>query len=560
VWVVEGAGGLLVPLNDHMLQADLVKALDLPAVLVVHTRLGAINHTLLTIDALRSRQIPLLGLVLSGPDSESLRTALVAHTAVPVLGQIPQLDQQDQDTLAAVGQTLWQHPLLQAVLQPQPVAALPRTSAIWPPFTQTQLAPPLAVRSAKGAWLTLQDGTKLLDGVSSWWTSMHGHGHPALVEAVRTQMATLDHVLLAGCSHQPAEQLAHELVARAPAGLMRVFYSDDGSTAVEVALKLAVQYAAQTGQPNRKRLAALAHSYHGDTVGALSVGDGDDWGYDFAPLRLPVLRLPAPCVSGLPTGPLSAQDEAAVDAALLRCSELLTEHGPQLAALIVEPLIQGAGGMRMQPPRYLQALRQLCTQHGILLVADEVMTGFGRSGALFACNLAGITPDLLCLSKALTGGIIPLAVTMATDAIYTAFQGDSAELAFMHGHSFTGHPPACAAALASLQVLEEEQTLARIAALQQVHQQALTELAALPQVAAVRWLGQVGALQLAGEESYFATSTSAQLRQFALQNGLLLRPLGPVVYLLPPACTTPQELARAWAIVADGLRGLVTKT
>jgi adenosylmethionine-8-amino-7-oxononanoate aminotransferase len=560
VWVVEGAGGLLVPLNDQMLQADLVQALGLPAVLVVHTRLGAINHTLLTIDALRSRQIPLLGLVLSGPDSASLRTALAAHTAVPVLGHIPQLPEQDQRTLANVGQDLWQHPALQALWMPRPAPAPPAPSAIWPPFTQTQLAPPpLPVQSAKGAWLTLQDGSRLLDGISSWWTSLHGHGHPALVHAVQRQMATLDHVLLAGCSHQPAEQLAQKLVARAPAGLTRVFYSDDGSTAVEVALKLAVQYAAQTGQPHKRQLAALAHSYHGDTVGALSVGDGNDWGYDFAPLRLPVLRLPAPCVSGLPTGPLSAQDEAAVDAAVLRCTELLTEHGTNLAALIVEPLIQGAGGMRMQPPRYLQALRQLCTQHGILLVADEVMTGFGRTGALFACNLAGITPDLLCLSKAITGGILPLAVTMATDAVFAAFQGDSAQVAFLHGHSFTGHPPACAAALASLNLLEQEQTLDRIAALQQVHQQALTALVDLPQVASVRWLGQIGALQLAGQEGYFAASAGPQLRQYARQHGLLLRPLGPVVYLLPPACTTPQELARAWGIVADGLRGLVTK-
>lgn len=582
-FVVEGAGGLLVPLCDRYLQADLIAALGLPVLLVASTRLGTINHTLLTLQALQARQMAVLGIVLSGPPDASAQTALRAHTGVPVLAEIPQLADTNREALRPWGQQLWTAPQLAALLpepepapepeterqarssrrevaqeprqrlsQPEPTAA--PAAALWPPFTQTQTAPPpLQVASANGAFLTLRDGRQVLDGISSWWTSLHGHGHPKLVQAVQQQMHTLDHVLLAGCRHQPAEALAEALVARAPDGLAKVFFSDDGSTAVEVALKLAVQFAAQSGQPQRTRLAALQHGYHGDTLGALSVGDGDDWGYDFAPLRLPVLRLPAPSVQGLPTGQLLAPDNAAVDAALASCRSLFGQHGEQLAALVVEPLVQGAGGMRMHPPRFLQGLRQLCTQHGVLLIADEVMTGFGRTGALFACQLAGVAPDLLCVSKALTGGIMPLAATLATQRIFDAFLGDTAAVAFLHGHSFTGHPPACAAALASLALLEQEQTLQRIANMQEVHATALQQLAQHPQVASVRWLGQVGALQLRQGEGYFDIAAQPLLHRHALEHGLLLRPLGPVVYLLPPACTTPEQLQRAWQVVQAGL-------
>ncbi len=418
-------------------------------------------------------------------------------------------------------------------------------AVVWHPFTQAATAlPPLPVVAARGSWLQLADGTQLFDAISSWWTCLIGHSHPRIVEAIAAQAARLDHVLFAGCTHPGAVELAEKLVARAPAGLTRVFYSDDGSTAVEVALKMAVQYHAQQGQPQRTRFLALEAGYHGDTFGAMSVGDPTDYAGPFAPLLWPVARIPVPTVDGDPL-----LTDADMLPALAVLDRLLAAQGETIAAVIVEPLIQGAGGMRMHPPAFLRAVAARVRAHGGLVIADEVMTGFGRTGALFACARAGLTPDLLCLAKGLTGGTLPLAATLATDAVYTAFRGPDARTALLHGHSFTANPIACAAALASMQVAEDEHILANAQALHQFYRDFLPRCRDLPDVRAVRWLGGIGVLELQGG-GYHDADRSRRIREACLARGVLIRPLGPVLYTMPPLGSALSDVAAAWDVIA----------
>lgn len=397
---------------------------------------------------------------------------------------------------------------------------------LWHPYTQHGLErDPLAVVRARGAWLELADGRRVLDAISSWWACLHGHAHPRLVEAIARQAAELDHVLFAGATHEPAVRLAEELLALAPPGLARVFYSDDGSTAVEVALKIVAQAWQQRGEPQRTVFVALEGAYHGDTFGAMAAGDPDPFFEPFAPFLFGVRRVPA-----------EAERLAAV----------LEELGPRAAGLIVEPLVQGAAGMRFSSAEFLRAAREQCTRQGIPLIADEVMTGFGRTGALFACQRAGIAPDLLCLAKGLTGGTLPLAATLTTEALFEAFLHDERSRFFAHGHTFTANPIACAAALASLELCREgvperlERIGRRIAA-------ELEPLRDHPRVGALRQLGGIVALDLVvpeGDRAGYGSRLGLELRRAALGHGVLLRPLGNVLYALPPACLDEDECLR----------------
>lgn len=421
-------------------------------------------------------------------------------------------------------------------------------AAVWHPFTQAATAqPPLPVVGAEGSWLHLEDGTRVFDAISSWWTCLIGHSHPRLVAAIAKQAALLDHVLFAGCTHPGAVELAEQLLARAPTGLGRVFYSDDGSTAVEVALKMAVQYHAQNGQPQRTRFLALEAGYHGDTFGAMSVGDPADFAGPFSPLLWPVGRLPVPLADG---NPLLAEVDHAP--ALHALDQFLLHHGDTLAAVIVEPLVQGAGGMRMHTPAFLRAVAERVRARGGLVIADEVMTGFGRTGALFACAHAQLTPDILCLAKGLTGGMLPLAATLATESIFAAFLGPDARRALLHGHSFTANPIACAAALASLRVAEDEHLLDKALVLHAFYSEFLPQLLGLPGVRAVRWLGGIGVVELQGG-GYHDDARSQKVRDACLRQGVLIRPLGPVLYTMPPLGSDLADVARAWQLVAEAL-------
>ena len=419
---------------------------------------------------------------------------------------------------------------------------------VWHPYTQMKTAPaPLAIARGEGAYLIATDGRRILDAISSWWVNIHGHAHPRLNAALAEQAGRLEHVLFAGCAHEPAARLAEELARRAPAGLERVFYSDDGSTAVEVALKMAWQSWRNRGDTRRDLFVALAHGYHGDTFGAMAVGGVASFHAVFAPLFCAVRRAHAPrCFEepGVAEGsPCSQGCSGTVE-------EILEREGERVAAVLVEPMVQGAGGMLVQPPEFLRGVRAATLRHGVPLIADEVFTGFGRTGRLFACEHAGVAPDLLCVSKALTGGYLPLAATLATEAIYEAFLSDARGRALLHGHSFTANPLACAVALESLRIFDEERCLERVGVLERRFAPALAALAEHPAVAAVRGLGAIAAVELRprGTAGYLSELGPWLYGRF-LARDLLLRPLGDVIYFLPPYMIDDADVDRVFTAI-----------
>jgi adenosylmethionine-8-amino-7-oxononanoate aminotransferase len=422
---------------------------------------------------------------------------------------------------------------------------------LWHPFTQEGVDPaPLVVRGGKGVFLETQDGRQILDAISSWWVNLHGHSHPSIAQAVAEQAAKLEHVLFAGFSHEPAEELASRLGKVVPASLRHVFFSDDGSTAVEVALKLALQYWKNCGRPKKSRIVALENAYHGDTVGAMSVSDDSPFTAAFDSLRIPVLRTHSASCAHCPVGLTRATCHIEC---LNKLDRLLTEQGDEIAAIIVEPLLQGAGGMIVHPEEFLAGVRRLAESHDVLMIADEVLTGFGRTGRMFACERAAVVPDLMCVAKGLTGGFLPLAATFATDRIHDAFVGGDRMRAFFHGHSYTANPIACAAANASLQIFEHEPVFERIAAIEKVHRERLPAFSAHPSVSDVRHIGTVAAIELSVPDAGYLSSLRPRLYQYFLSRGVLLRPLGNVVYILPPYVITPDQVNFVYDVIQDAL-------
>lgn len=421
---------------------------------------------------------------------------------------------------------------------------------VWHPFTQAQTAPdPIPIASAQGIRLYTEDGREFLDLISSWWVNIHGHAHPTIAAAIARQAHTLEQVIFAGFTHQPAAQLAYELAQRLPVGLTRVFFSDDGSTAVEVALKMALQYWRNHGETQRTRFLAFEGGYHGDTVGAMSAGKGCGFFDTYGSLLFEVGLLPFPATWDGDTA-VAAKEQAA----LAQLDAYLADHGDTLAAVIMEPLVQGSAGMRMCRPEFLQALATRLRKAGILLIFDEVMTGFGRTGALFASLKAQVTPDIICLSKGLTAGFLPMSVTVASEAIYTAFLGESFDRALIHGHSFTANSLGCAAALASLQVFEDEQTLAKLPQIERWQREGMATLVGHPLVQRVRVMGTIAAFDVVAADAGYTSAIGAQLKAFFHERGLLLRPLGNVVYVLPPYCVTEAELKQAYSVILEGLK------
>ena len=427
---------------------------------------------------------------------------------------------------------------------------------VWHPYTQMKNAPaPLPIVRGEGVYLYTEDGRRLLDGISSWWVNIHGHSHPRLNQALVEQAHQLEHVVFAGCTHRPAVELAERLVEALPPGLTRVFYSDNGSTAVEVALKLAHQYWRNVGQEERRTFVTLRYAYHGDTVGAMSVGEDSVFTRAFAPFLFQVVRVESPYCYRCPLG--LERQTCRIDC-LSSLEQALTERGGSVAGVLVEPMLQAAGGMIVWPAEFLAGVRQVCNRHGTLLIADEVLTGFGRTGRMFACEHASISPDIICLSKALTAGYLPLGATVTTDAIYNAFLSDDRTKTFFHGHSFTANPLACAVALASLDLFRHEAVLERVQRLESKLRAGLMPLGRLPSVGDVRVIGGVGIIELVSDQKTRKTDRylddiGPRLAGAFLERGLLLRPLGNIVYFMPPYVITDDEVGWAISQVAEVL-------
>lgn len=419
---------------------------------------------------------------------------------------------------------------------------------LWYPYTQAKTSPaPLKVKSAKGAWLELENGQRVLDCISSWWVNLYGHAHPKIAEALYHQASTLEHVIFSGFTHDPAEQLAENLTAILPEALTRVFYSDNGSTAVEVALKMAYQYWVNQDQPRRTFL-AFEGAYHGDTFGAMAVGARSTYSEAFSPLLFDVEFVPFP-ETFLGDPEVEAKEQASLD--VIR--QKLQQHPDLYAGVIVEPLVQGAYGMRMARSGFFQELDRILKAAEVLLIFDEVMTGFGRTGARFACEKVGVVPDIVCLSKGITGGFLPLGATVCTEAIYEAFYSDDLKKTLYHGHSYAGNPLGCAAGVASLSLLPE--FAPRFEQLEAYHLRQMQALQDHPNADRIRVTGTIAALDIAHIPSGYLNQVSLQVRQLGIEMGLLLRPLGNVLYLLPPYCITDEELDLAYA----GIRSVLDK-
>ena len=408
------------------------------------------------------------------------------------------------------------------------------SSPVWHPFTQHALGPaPALIAKGEGAWLETADGARILDAISSWWVITHGHRHPRIVAAIKAQIDQLDQVIFAGYTHQPAEDVARALLEVVPQNLAHVFYSDSGSTAVEVALKMALGFWRNSGK-RRTRIIAFEHAYHGDTIGTMSAGARGIFNAAYEPLLFDVARLPFPA-AGREHETLAALETLAKDA----------------AALIVEPLILGAGGMQIYGAEILAQMKQICEQHGTLLIADEVMTGFGRTGTLLACEQAGVMPDILCLAKGLTGGSLPLAATLATPAIFQAHYSTDRAKTFFHSSSFTANPVACAAARANLAIWSDEPVRQRIAALGAAQEERLAPFRTDTRFSGVRRLGTITALELKVPDPGYLAGLGPDLMAFFQARGVLLRPLGNTIYMMPPYCVTPVELDLVYDAIAQ---------
>lgn len=421
---------------------------------------------------------------------------------------------------------------------------------VWHPFTPLadwEASDPLVIERGEGVYLFDTEGRRYLDGVSSLWCNVHGHRHPALDTALREQIDKIAHSTLLGATHPSAIELARALVERAPVGLTRVFYSDDGATAVEVALKMAFQYWRQKRdpEPGRTRFVALGGAYHGDTLGDVSVGGVDRFHTMFEPLLFPTLRAPSPYCYRCPLG---LKRPGCATACLDEVDRILSEHRGQVVAVIAEPMVQGAAGMIVHPEGYLKGLRELTLRHGTLLIADEVAVGFGRTGTLFACQQEGVTPDFLCLAKGLTGGYLPMAATLTTEEVYSAFYGGAADgKTFYHGHTYAGNPLGAAVSLANLRVFDEEATLERLTPKIARLRERLAEFANLPSVGDVRQCGLIAGIELVQDKTTKSPfpwdwQVGAKICRRARSFGLLIRPLGDVIVLMPPLSITIEEL------------------
>lgn len=432
-------------------------------------------------------------------------------------------------------------------------------SVVWHPCTQMkdhESLPLIPIRRGEGVWLEDFEGKRYIDAISSWWVNIFGHNHPRINAAIKSQLDQLEHVICAGFTHEPLITLSEKLVTITPLGLSRCFYADNGSAAVEVALKMSFHYWRNMGRPGKTRFISLENSYHGETLGALSVGDVPLYKETYAPLLMNNIIAPSPDCFRREAG-VSWEEHSRQQFAHME--KLLQQHADEVCAVIVEPLVQCAGYMRMYHPVYLTLLRQACDRYGVHLIADEIAVGFGRTGTLFACEQAGITPDFMCLSKGLTGGYMPFSVTLTTELIYQAFYDDYQKLtAFLHSHSYTGNPLGCSAALAVLEIFSTQPVLENNRALAECMRKLTADLADHPHVAEVRQQGMILAIEMVQDKHNRIPYPWQERRglvvyRHALNQGVLLRPIGNVVYLMPPYVITPDEIEKVVMAARSGI-------
>jgi adenosylmethionine-8-amino-7-oxononanoate aminotransferase len=574
--VVEGAGGALVPLNDQEDMIDLAQALDLPMVVVAPTGLGTLHHALATVHAIRARGAVIAGVLLNGPSHGENARQIRDRGRVDILGRVPELYPTDAQSIAELIQQWKMGDWADPCAENTPIQATKATSktlaerdaqVVWHPFTQHQTAHlPLEIKSAHGALLHSSDGAEIIDAVSSWWVTNHGHTHPKIIRAVSEQAKTLEQVIFADCTHEPAVALAEELLPLLPGGMSRLFYSDDGSTAVEVALKACIQIARQNGVPV-PRVAALEDAYHGDTLGAMSAGARSVFSQPFDPYLFQVDRLPTPAGSWDPSSP---EAQTAAKIALDALENWVDAHTGEIACVIVEPLIQGSAGMRMYPRTYLEGLDALCRERGVPWIADEVFTGFGRTGRMFACDdlpdRPSLHPSAICLSKGLTGGFLPLGATAFRESIFQQFLSDDRSRTFFHGHSFTGSPLGCAAALASLRILREPWTPRRWKILEGLQRRFLSDLAERNALRGARVLGTIAAFELPeARDGYLAMGgdelapRGSDIARACRGRGVLVRPLGDTLYVVPPWNIREVELERVYDALGRSIQSAGSK-
>jgi adenosylmethionine-8-amino-7-oxononanoate aminotransferase len=529
--LIETFGGPLSPLCGGVLQAELIAALGRPTVLVTSSAVGAVARSLQAISGMREFGLVPAAVVLIGPPDEYAIDQVRRHSRVPVFFlegperwdeiEIRRAADRNHAVFSDLSMLVGN---MHSALSTQHSALVRRDrAAVWHPYTPLgDPDDPLPVIGAVAEFLELADGGRLIDGISSWWTILHGHRHPPLMAALREASRQFDHVLFAGATHPPAVELAELLLSSAPWSGGRVFFSDNGSTAVEVALKMAYQAWCHRGEPRRTLFVGFENCYHGDTFGAMAVGRDPLFFGRFEPLLFRTLQVP-----------VSAE----------RLDDLLRQHPGEVAAIVLEPLVQGAGGMRKHAPGELKAIADVARKHGVFFIADEVMAGGGRTGSLWACEQAGVAPDLICAAKTLTGGTLPLAATLASPEIVAEFDGPVRSKTFFHGHSFTAHPLACAVAAANWRGLLGGGWRADAARIEAVWQRSLRPLADRPGVKEVRIRGTIVAIEFNVAGGYLA-DIGRQMRRVCVDQGVFLRPLGNVLYALPPFCTSDESLAK----------------
>lgn len=542
--VIESAGGLFVPLNqENETWRDLIHRQMWPVVLVTSSQLGTLNHTSLTLEALAHIQVVPHAVVVNGPKHpENIASLRRLYPQVRFI-EYPRLPE-DASTQQ------WQ----QAADQLWSALAMPTHNAvtgsdclqddlkyIWHPYTQHANNPdPLVIQKAQGVWLTTDQGEKLLDATSSWWVNNIGHGRPEINHAMTWQQRELDHCIFAGATHEPATLLARKLVSKTGDRLSRVFYTDNGSCAVEVALKMALQSWVNRGEPHRTKIVGLAGGYHGDTFGAMAAAGSETFHSAFERLLFPALKL-TPATSHASAYCPHGKDD--VSARIAELDAQLDQHQADIAAIIVEPMLQGAGGMLVQDLRWLQHLRRRTRELGIILIFDEVFTGMGRIGDYFSFNrFPDIEPDIACIAKGLTGGTMPLAATLASEEIFRSFLGDSKRQALLHGHSFTANPIGCRVALAALSIIENEGLCEKARALESVFEQWLTTSAPRMNLQAPRTIGAMMAFELPDTtHGQYFSEQAAKIPQRAREQGLFLRTLGNTIYVVPPLTINAHE-------------------